>query len=117
MEQQVQSPKRARRKYTGEFKQSAVNLVLNEGYSLAEASRCLGVPENNIFNCKQQLARTQALQTQGSAEAILAENRQLKQRNRRLELECEIFKKAATCFATRSAPDLALSPSRSRSMR
>jgi transposase len=117
VEQQVQTPKRARRKYTAEFKQSAVDLVLNEGYSLAEASRRLGVAENNIFNWKQQLAKARALKTQGSAEAIMAENRRLKERTRRLELECEILKKAATYFATQSAPDLALSPNTSRSMR
>ena len=42
MEQQMQAPKRARRKYTAEFKQSAVDLVEKQGYSLAEASRRVG---------------------------------------------------------------------------
>ena len=117
VEQQMQAPKRARRKYTAEFKQSAVDLVEKQGYSLAEAARSLGVPQNNIFNWKRRLARAKALKTEDSMEAVLEQNRQLQQRTRRLELECEILKKAATYFATQSAPDLALSVNTNRSTR
>ena len=117
MKQQTQEGQRARRKYTLEFKQSAVDLLVKEGYSLAEAARRLGVAENNLFNWKRQLAKAQACQTQGTLESVLAENRQLKERTRRLELECEILKKAATYFATASQPDLALSLSTRSSTR
>lgn len=115
MVQQVKAAKQKRRSYSPEFKQSAVDLVVKEGYSLSEAARRLGVAENNIFNWKRQLARRRALATEGSLESVLAENKQLKERARRLELECEILKKAATYFATASQPDLALSVSMNRS--
>ena len=117
MEQPTESQKQFRRSYTLEFKQSAVALLEKEGYSLREAARRLGVPENNLFNWRRQLARKQAMATEGTLESVLEENRQLKERTRRLELECEILKKAATYFATASQPDLALSVSTSRSTR
>jgi transposase len=117
--EQQEQPKtpRTRRSYSLEFKQSAVDLVLKQGYSCREAARRLGIAENNILNWKQQLARRQALATEGSLEAVLAENKQLKERARRLELECEILKKAATYFAAASQPDLALSVSTNRNTR
>jgi transposase len=110
MEQQSQRTRRPRRKYTQEFKQAAVDLVIKQGYSLAEAARRLDVAENNIVNWKHQLARSQARETAGTLESILVENRDLKDRNRRLEMECEILKKAATYFATANQPDLLSSP-------
>jgi transposase len=113
--EQQQHKTRSRRSYSPEFKQSAVDLVVKEGYSSSEAARRLGIAENNIHNWKQQLARRKALATEGSLESVLAENKALKERTRRLELECEILKKAATYFATASQPDLALSVSTSRS--
>ena len=106
MEQQLQEHKTARRKYAAEFKRAAVDLLVNEGYSLRVAARRLGVPENSLFNWKRQLAKTEARQTEGTLESVMAENRLLRDRNRRLEMECDILKKAATYFATVNQPDL-----------
>jgi transposase len=114
-QQTVQQGTRTRRSYTLEFKQAAVDLLVKGGYSIRRAARQLGIAENNLVNWKKQLARQQALATEGSLEAVLAENRQLKERARRLELECEVLKKAATYFAAASQPDLALSVSTNRS--
>jgi len=50
---------RTRRTYTAEFKTEAVKLVTEQGYSVAEAARSLGLNENLIRNWKQ------ALQDQG----------------------------------------------------
>jgi len=52
---------RTRRIYTPEFKTEAVKLVTEQGYSVAEAARSLGLNDNLIRNWKQ------ALQGQGSA--------------------------------------------------
>jgi transposase len=38
----------ARRRFTREFKLSAVKLVNEQGYSIAEAARSLGVDPNNV---------------------------------------------------------------------
>ena len=40
--------RKTRRKFTQEFKDGAVNLVIEQGYSCAEVGRRLGVKENNI---------------------------------------------------------------------
>ena len=47
---------RTRRTYTPEFKAEAVKLVTEQGYSVAEAARSLGLSENLIRNWKQALA-------------------------------------------------------------
>ena len=39
---------RTRRKFTQEFKDDAVSLVIDQGYSCAEVARRLGVNDNNI---------------------------------------------------------------------
>src|SRR5260370_27666786 len=46
---------RARRTYTPEFKAEAVKLVTEQGYSVAEAGRSLGINQNLIRNWKQAL--------------------------------------------------------------
>jgi len=46
---------RTRRTYTPEFKTEAVKLVTEQGYSVAEAARSLGIRENLIRNGKQAL--------------------------------------------------------------
>jgi transposase len=50
---------RTRRTYTPEFKAEAVKLVTEQGYSVAEAARSLGISDNLLRNWKQ------ALETQG----------------------------------------------------
>ena len=52
---------RTRRTYTAEFKTQAVKLVTEQGYSVAEAARSLGISENLLRNWKQ------ALQDNGSS--------------------------------------------------
>jgi transposase len=46
---------RTRRTYTPEFKAQAVKLVTEQGYSVAEAARSLGLSENLIRNWKHAL--------------------------------------------------------------
>ena len=46
--------KSKRRKYADEFKAEAVKLVTDEGYSVAEAARNLGVHVNLLRNWKQK---------------------------------------------------------------
>ncbi len=89
-----------RRSYTQEFKEEAVNLVTEQGYTLAEAGRNLGVHANvlgrwkrNIRSCGQDGA------PHNSAVSIKDELKQLRKENKRLKLEREILKKAAAFFA------------------
>jgi len=45
--------KRTRRKYTPEFKEEALKLITNQGYSFAEAGRNLGVNPNVLSRWKR----------------------------------------------------------------
>ena len=47
---------RKRRTYTSEFKAEAVKLVTEQGYSVAEAARSLGIHETLLRSWKQALA-------------------------------------------------------------
>jgi transposase len=92
---------RPRRTYTPEFKTEAVKLVTEQGYSVAEAARSLGISENLIRNWKQAL-RDQgehAFPGQGKLPAAEEELRRLRAENKRLLAERDILKKAAAFFA------------------
>ena len=86
------SKKSKRRSYTDEFKAEAVKLVTDEGYSVAEAARNLGVHANLLRNWKQKLSAESEQQELTEDERM--ELARLKAENKRLRLEREILKKA-----------------------
>ena len=92
---------RARRTYTPEFKAEAVRLVTEQGYSVAEAARSLGLRENLIRNWKQAMPGKvkHAFPGQGKLPAVEEELRRLRAENQRLLAERDILKKAAAFFA------------------
>ncbi len=47
--------KQKRRSYTREFKQEAVKLISEQGYSYAEAGRNLGVNPNQLSRWKREI--------------------------------------------------------------
>ena len=87
----------SKRKYTREFKLSAVKLVNEQGYSISEAAKSLGVDPNNVCNWVEKFSVEEDSSTGQSAMA--AELRRLRKENARLLMEREILKKAATFFA------------------
>jgi transposase len=95
---------RTRRKFTQEFKDDAVQLVLEHGYSCAEVARRLGVCGNNVNRwVRQHRERHEAESSDGlSREQLQAELKRLRKENKRLEMEREILKKAAAFFANES---------------
>ena len=92
---------RPRRTYTAEFKTEAVKLVTEQGYSVAEAARSLGVHETLLRSWKQALQAQgdQAFPGQGNPPAVEEELRRLRAENKRLLAERDILKKAAAFFA------------------
>lgn len=88
----------ARRKHPREFKLSAVKLVNEQGYSVAEAGRSLGVDPTSIREWVQKFSSEAGLAPTGEG-AMAAELRRLRKENARLLMEREILKKAATFFA------------------
>lgn len=87
-----------RRKFTREFKLSAVQLVNQKGYTPAEAARSLGVDPGCLYAWIEKFG-SQAGQAPSGEGALQAENRRLKKDNARLLLERDILKKAAVYFA------------------
>ena len=94
-----------RKKYTKEFKQDAVRLVTEQGYSQAEASRNLGINANRLGRWIKefQADENEAFRGNGKLTAEQEELRRLREENRRLKQEREILKKAAAFFAKESS--------------
>lgn len=88
----------ARRKFTREFKLSAVKLVNEQGYSPAEAARSLGVHARSVRGWLEKFGGEPGAAPTGEG-AMAAELRRLRQENAQLRMEREILKKAATFFA------------------
>ena len=92
---------RKRRTYTPAFKAEAVKLVTEQGYSVAEAARSLGLNENLIRSWKQALETQgdQAFPGHGKLPPFEDELRRLRAENQRLRAERDILKKATALFA------------------
>ena len=89
------------RKYTQEFKTEAVNLVIEQGYSIAEAARNLGIDASTLGKWKNK-AVTGGFSGSGNSKITQEELRCLRKENKRLKLEREILKKAVAFFAKES---------------
>ena len=95
--------KKKRRKFTDEFKDEAVKLVLEQGYAISEAARNLGLHANLLGRWKREHENGGKYGSDtGSAVAMKAELNRLRKENKRLKMEREILKKAATFFAKES---------------
>jgi transposase len=93
---------RKRKTYTAEFKLQAVRLMTEQGLSVAEVARQLGVSENCLRQWRNA-ARDQGDQAfpgQGSRSPADDEIRRLRAELRRAEAERDLLKKAATYFAS-----------------
>jgi transposase len=92
---------RRRRTYTPEFKAEAVRLVTEQGYSVAEAARSLGIHETLLRSWKQaaEAQGEQAFPGRGKLSPFEEENRRLRVENQRLLAERDILKKATALFA------------------
>ncbi len=95
---------RSRRKFTQEFKDDAVSLVIDQGYSCAEVARRLGVSDNNVNRWVREYRQRNEVQSADglSRDEMEAELKRLRKENKRLEMERDILKKAAAFFANES---------------
>ena len=92
-----------RKQYTKEFKLDAINLVLDQGFTIAEAARSLEIRANMLGRWikENQSAdnNSQAFRGNGKLTPEQEEIRRLKIENKRLKLERQILKEAAVFFA------------------
>ena len=91
--------RRPHRRYTDDFKEQAVRLVLDEGKSVSAVARELDLTPSALGNWVKRL---QADRTQGRTGLTTAEREELarlRKENRILQEEREILKKAAAFFA------------------
>ena len=97
--------KKERRTFSAEFKQEAVALVLEHGYSYAAAGRSLGIRGNLIGRWTRQLEDTASEAFPGKGKRTGEQQRihELETENRRLRMEREILKKATAFFVKESS--------------
>ncbi len=91
------SQKRSYKQYPKEFKDEAVALVLEQGYSVPQAAKSLGIAANMLYKWKE----AQEQQQEGSAlgEDEREELKRLRKEVKELRMEKEILKKASAFFA------------------
>jgi len=89
--------KRTRSNYTEDFKREAVALVIEQGYTIAEAARSLDVGANLIGRWRRQFEE----QASGArlSDDEKEELKRLRKEVRQLRMEKEILKKASQYFA------------------
>ncbi len=91
------SQKRTYKQYTKEFKEEAVALVREQGYSVPEAAKSLGIASNMLYRWKEQIEAR--LDGKVLSEDERGELKQLRKEVKTLRMEKEILKKASAFFA------------------
>ena len=82
--------KKSPRRHSDEFKQETVDLVLKQGYSVADAAQAVGITPALLYKWKAKLTEEPALNHDEKAELL-----RLRKENKQLRMEQEILKKAS----------------------
>jgi transposase-like protein len=89
----------ARKKYTQEYKDEAVELVISSGRPIAEIARNLGINEGTLANWVNTAKKSGKLKEKPLDTEERARLKELEEENRRLRMERDFLKKAAAWFA------------------
>jgi transposase len=89
--------KRTYKQYSKEYKEEAVALVKEQGYSVPEAAKSLGIANNMLYRWKEQIESQQEGKTLSVDER--EELKRLRKEIKTLRTEKEILKKASAFFA------------------
>lgn len=92
------SKKRTYKQHTQAFKEEAVALVTEQGYSVAEAAESLGIRANQLYDWKKKLEASEADSALNADER--AELLRLRKEIKQLRMEKDILKKASAFFAS-----------------
>ena len=89
--------KRTYKRYPPSFKEEAVALVTEQGYTVIEAAQSLDIRPNQLYDWKAKL------EAERSGEDLSVDEREelkrLRKENKELRMEKEILKKASAFFA------------------
>ena len=96
-----QEPVRTRRSFTDEFKRDAVALVIDEGRTVVDVARGLGVGEGTLGNWVRQ-ARVDRGERAGVTTSERTELAELRKENARLRLERDLLKRATAFWVKES---------------
>ena len=88
--------KRTYKQYSKEFKEEAVALVREQGYSVPEAAKSLGIASNMLYRWKEQIESQ--LEGKSLSKDEREELNRLRKENKNLRMEKEILKKASAFF-------------------
>lgn len=91
------SQKRSYKQDSPEYKEEAVAFVMEQGYSVPEAAKSLGIATNLLYRWKDK--QEQSVIAPELAETELEELKLLRQEVKTLRIEKEILKKASAFFA------------------
>jgi len=88
-------------KYTQEFKDSTIQLILNSDKSILQISKDLGVSDKTLYAWMKSYRLNKGLSSTSSndKESLEEENRRLRRELNQVKKEREILKKAAAYFA------------------
>ena len=95
--------RRARRRFTSEFKTGAVRLVLDEDKSIGAVARELDLTASSLASWVSQARADRTKGKTGLTSEERAELARLRKENRELRMERDILKKAAAFFAKNQA--------------
>jgi transposase-like protein len=88
-----------RRKFTPEFKDEAVKMVLETSRPIAEVARDLGINEGTLGSWVKLYREAHAADEPALSVSERARLRELERENRELKMQNEFLKKAAAFFA------------------
>lgn len=91
------SKKRQYKQYSKEYKEEAVALVREQGYSVPQAAKSLGINDNLIYKWKEKIEED--LEGKSLSVDERAELKKLRKEIKELRMEKEILKKASAFFA------------------
>jgi len=86
-------------KYSEEFKQEAVKLVLEQGYTIVKACNNLGIAKSTMDNWLRQYRKNKYSHLNETEQTELS---RLRKENKELRMERDILKEAAVYFAGES---------------
>lgn len=96
---EVEAVPEQRRKFSPEFKDEAVNMVLETSRPIAEVARDLGINEGTLGNWVKLYREAHVGDEPALSVSERARLRELERQNRELKMQNEFLKKAAAFFA------------------